>query len=422
MPVFFLVDCSVGMAGAPIKAVEQGIQMLHNELLGQPQAIEMVSLGVIMFGTGAAELVPLTPVVDFAPPMLSARGRVDLGAALHVLAEAIQCEVRPVSLGHKGDYRALVVLILSEVPTDEWRGALADLRSRCGERLGEIVAVGCGDAVDADVLREITIQVLLMTDVTSDNLRAFFRWTSQPFVDPDTRHAGPGVRGKESSAMVFDLGSQDVRRMPVYLLLDVSGSMAGAPIQAVEQGVQMLQNELLGQPQAVEMVHVSVITFGSSANQIAPLTSITSFTPPSLSAGGVTALGGALRLLGQALDREIAPTTAERKGDYKPLVFLLTDGEPTDAWEAELDALKARRERKAGSIIALGCGDGVNTDVLRRITDQVLLMTDVTSDNLRAFFKWVSASVTMASQSAAAPAGGGVANLPPPPTGFQVVL
>lgn len=220
----------------------------------------------------------------------------------------------------------------------------------------------------------------------------------------------------------IDFGSTDTRRMPVYLLLDVSGSMSGAPINAVEQGVQLLHNELLGQPQAVEMVHLSVITFGSSANQIVPLTPINSFSPPMLSAGGATALGGALRELGRALDREVTPTTATKKGDYKPLVFLLTDGEPTDSWEPELNALNSRREKKAGSIIALGCGDGVNTTVLRQITSNVLLMTDVTPDNLRAFFKWVSASVTTASKSAAAPSGGDAATLPPPPAGFTVAL
>jgi uncharacterized protein YegL len=221
----------------------------------------------------------------------------------------------------------------------------------------------------------------------------------------------------------IDFGSTDVRRMPVYLMLDVSGSMSGAPIMAVEQGVQLLHNELLAQPQAVEMVHLSVITFGSSASQVIPLTPITNFTPPPLSAGGATALGAALRELGRALDREIIPTTASKKGDYKPLIFLLTDGEPTDSWEPELAALNSRREKKAGSIIALGCGDSVNTGVLRQITGSVLLMTDVTPDNLKAFFKWVSASVTTASKSAAAPAGGeGGATLPPPPSGFQVVL
>ena len=120
--------------------------------------------------------------------------------------------------------------------------------------------------------------------------------------------------------------SAPTRRMPVYLVLDVSGSMAGAPITAVEQGVQLLYNELMNQPQAVEMVNLSVITFASSANQVVPLSPITSFTPPSLTASGATSLGAAFRVLGQSLDREIIPNSPARKGDYKPLVFLLTDG------------------------------------------------------------------------------------------------
>ncbi len=220
----------------------------------------------------------------------------------------------------------------------------------------------------------------------------------------------------------IEFGDMNTRRMPVYLLLDVSGSMQGAPIFAVEQGIQILQTELINQPQAVEVVHLGVITFETSAREIVPLTPITSFTPPPLSAGGGTSLGAAFRELGNALDREIIPTTPQKKGDYKPLVFLLTDGEPTDSWEPELYALKSRREKKVGAIIALGCGDAVNTSVLHSITEQVMLMDDVTPDNLRAFFKWVSASVTTASKSVGSPAGGQGVTLPPPPPGFTVDL
>jgi len=219
--------------------------------------------------------------------------------------------------------------------------------------------------------------------------------------------------------------SAPTRRMPVYLLLDVSGSMAGAPITAVEQGVQSLYNELMDQPQAVEMVNLSVITFGDSANQVVPLSPITSFTPPSLTASGVTSLGGAFRVLAQALDREIISNSPSRKGDYKPLVFLLTDGEPTDRWQSELNALKARSTKKPGTIIALGCGDGVNTVTLKAITENVLLMSDVTPDNLKAFFKWVSQSVSTASASAAGASDAEVAApiAPPPPgAGFVVSL
>jgi uncharacterized protein YegL len=105
-----------------------------------------------------------------------------------------------------------------------------------------------------------------------------------------------------------------------------------------------------------------------------------------LSAGGLYNLDAALRLLVQAVYRDIIPTTAEKKGDYKPLVFIMFDNEPTDQWELELAALqKAQREQKIGSIIALGCGDMVNTAVLQQITESVLLMSKVPSDTMWAF-------------------------------------
>jgi uncharacterized protein YegL len=221
----------------------------------------------------------------------------------------------------------------------------------------------------------------------------------------------------------LDFGSTYTRRLPVYILVGCGDSMAGAPIQAVEQGIHLLRNELLEQPEAVEQLWISMITFATHARQVVPLTPIMRFSPPVLSAGGCYNLGAALRLLVQAVYRDIIPTTAEKKGDYKPLVFILFDNEPTDRWEMELAALqKAQREKKIGSIIALGCGDMVNTAVLRQITESVLLMSDVTPDTLRAFFKWTSASVSTVSSSVALPSSAEVVTLPSPPNGCQIVL
>jgi uncharacterized protein YegL len=130
-----------------------------------------------------------------------------------------------------------------------------------------------------------------------------------------------------------------------------------------------------------------------------------------------------LRLLRQAMDREIVPNRPGQKGDYKPLVFLMTDGHPVDEWQAEAHAIKDRTRHQLANIIALGCGPYVNQDVLKQITEAVLLMHNVTSENMRAFFQWVSASVQVASVSASgAGAGEAQAHLPPPPPGIQVVL
>jgi uncharacterized protein YegL len=224
--------------------------------------------------------------------------------------------------------------------------------------------------------------------------------------------------------MEMDFGGAESRRLPIYLLLDTSGSMAGAPIQAVNQGVNLLYNELMNDPSAIETVYIAVITFDSQAQMATPLTELTQFQPPTLNAGGTTSLGAALRLLNDSLDRDIRGNTPEQKGDYKPLVFLMTDGMPTDSWEREADAIKNRPKQKIANVIALGCGGGnVNKDVLKRVGHTALMMDSVTPDQITQFFKWVSQSVSTASVSAqAAGAGEAEVGLPPPPSGIQVVL
>ena len=87
-----------------------------------------------------------------------------------------------------------------------------------------------------------------------------------------------------------------MRRLPVYLLLDTSGSMAGEPIEAVKNGVQVMISSLRNDPQAVETAFLSIITFDSDAKQIVPLTDLASFQMPDIKASGTTSLGEALKV------------------------------------------------------------------------------------------------------------------------------
>lgn len=210
-----------------------------------------------------------------------------------------------------------------------------------------------------------------------------------------------------------------LRRLPVYLLLDCSGSMSGEPIEAVRQGIETLINELKGDPQALETAYLSVITFASTAQQTSPLTELMLFKIPKLSASGATAMGGALRVLRDCVENEVRKNTPEQKGDWRPLVFLLTDGCPTDVEEFEREAQDIK-SLKVANIIACAAGPYADTTYLKKITESVLMMNSMSAGDMAKFFAWVSGSIKMSSKSLDAKPGSNI-ELPPPPQGFTVV-
>jgi len=212
-----------------------------------------------------------------------------------------------------------------------------------------------------------------------------------------------------------------MRRLPVYLLLDTSGSMMGEPIEAVKNGVQTMVSALRQDPYALETAFLSIITFNSSANQPVPLTELTSFQTPSIEASGTSSLGAALSLLAQKADAEVNKTTVEQKGDWKPIVFIMTDGMPTDDWQKGLSDFQ---KQKWGIVVACAAGQGVDTSILKQITEVVVQLDTADSSSFKAFFKWVSASIS--TSSAKIEEGGkevgGLNELPPPPPEVNVVL
>lgn len=212
-----------------------------------------------------------------------------------------------------------------------------------------------------------------------------------------------------------------MRRLPVYLLLDTSGSMYGEPIEAVKNGVQMLISTLRSDPYALETAYLSIITFNSTAQQITPLTELAAIQQPSIDADGGTALGEALELLAKKVDSEITKTTAEVKGDWRPLVFLMTDGEPTDSLTKGLAEFK---KRKFGMVVACAAGQGANTNTLKQITENVVQLDTADSTTIKAFFKWVSASISTSSKSVEETSAEAttMSELPPPPAEVNIVL
>ena len=209
-----------------------------------------------------------------------------------------------------------------------------------------------------------------------------------------------------------------MRRLPVYLLLDTSGSMTGEPIEAVKNGVQMMVHSLRQNPQAIETAFVSIITFDSDAKQLIPLTDLASFQTVDLKAAGTTALGAALSLLADKLENEVTKTTLEQKGDWKPLLFIFTDGKPSDIQKYR-EYIPKVKALDFGVIVGCAAGPKAEVSYLQELTPDVVKLDTTDANMLTTFFKWVSSSIEMGGKSQGT---GESMTLPPPPRELNLVV
>lgn len=189
-----------------------------------------------------------------------------------------------------------------------------------------------------------------------------------------------------------------MRRLPIYFLIDVSESMVGEPIEQVENGMRQIVQELRTDPYALETAFISVIAFAGKAKSLSPLTELYKFYPPIFPIGGGTSLGVALDFLMDDIDKNVVKTTEERKGDWKPIIFLFTDGTPTDDPSSAFTRWNNKYRHKA-NLIAISIGNNVNTQLLGEISDNVLRLNDTDELSFKAFFKWVTASIQATSVS-----------------------
>lgn len=192
-----------------------------------------------------------------------------------------------------------------------------------------------------------------------------------------------------------DFASNPEPRCPCVLLLDVSQSMNGAPLNELNAGLVAFKDELAADDLAMKRVELAIVTFGPVRTEL-PFTAAASFYPPVLKAEGDTPMGSAI-LQGLRLVRSRKEEyRANGISHFRPWVFLITDGGPTDDWEAAADQVREGEESKAFAFFAIGV-QGADMATLSQISvRQALCLQGL---KFRELFRWLSSSLRQVSRS-----------------------
>lgn len=195
-----------------------------------------------------------------------------------------------------------------------------------------------------------------------------------------------------------DLVDNPTARVPICLVLDVSGSMSGEPIRELQAGVQMFYEAIRDDEIAQYAAEISIVTFGSQAQRTVDFMSIERQDVPALIADGTTAMGQGVNL---ALDLlEVRKGDYQRAGVdyYQPWMVIMTDGEPTDDISRASERVRKLCETRKLSVFPIAIGAAANMDTLAMLSPgrPPLRLKGL---NFKEFFLWLSRSVSRVSQS-----------------------
>jgi uncharacterized protein YegL len=161
---------------------------------------------------------------------------------------------------------------------------------------------------------------------------------------------------------------------PVFLLIDVSVSMAGGPIEALNECLPELKREMATNHMVGEIARIGITTFSDHAEQLVPLCDLASVNVPAVDVQGGTNFAEAFRGVRAAIEQGMG-ALAKGTPVFRPVVFFMSDGEhqAREDWQPALDALRDRSWKYSPEIVAFGFGDA-KADALRRIATRYAFM------------------------------------------------
>lgn len=193
-----------------------------------------------------------------------------------------------------------------------------------------------------------------------------------------------------------DFAENPEPRCPCVLILDVSGSMSGTPISELNGGLQIYRDELAADSLAAKRVEVAVLTFGGTVDLVSDFCTASSFVAPTLAARGDTPMGSAINQALDLLTRRKEQYRTNGIAFYRPWVFLITDGGPTDDWRTAAQRVRDGESKKSFAFFAVGVKDA-RMEVLAQISSREPLKLD--GLRFRDLFQWLSNSQQSVSKS-----------------------
>ena len=205
-----------------------------------------------------------------------------------------------------------------------------------------------------------------------------------------------GIEEQDIKFDVIEFTENPEPRCPCILLLDCSGSMNGAPIQELNNGLRTFQQQLSNDDLASKRVEVTVLTFDTDVRVINEFEVAENFEPKELIAGGLTSMGRAIERAINMLEQRKAVYKANGISYYRPWIFLLTDGEPTDDYFNAMNAVHEGEKKKQFAFFAVGI-QGANMEILKQISVREPL--PLKGLNFTSLFQWLSNSMSSVSRS-----------------------
>jgi uncharacterized protein YegL len=199
-------------------------------------------------------------------------------------------------------------------------------------------------------------------------------------------------------------------RCPVILLVDTSGSMAGGPIEALNEGLKTFRETVLEDEQASLRVDVAIVGFGP-VELVQDFVTIDQLNPPQLVANGLTPMGEAISFALDLLESRKVTYRANGIQYYRPWVFLITDGAPNPGspWQQAAQRVQMAEQQRKLSFFAVGV-QGADMNTLSQVAPPARPPLMLNGLDFKSMFLWLSDSMVRVSSSTV---GGDMVALPP---------